>query len=98
MERAVPTLQPRDRPLPCIVRAGKISNASVSRSLARDRRDQFLERTMLSDDPALWPATVLLDGYKRRTISPVEAIRLALKRIADTNRELNAMNLVDEDG
>ena len=53
---------------------------------------------MLADDPALWPATVLLDGYRRRTISPVEATRLALKRIADANKELNAMNLVDEEG
>jgi aspartyl-tRNA(Asn)/glutamyl-tRNA(Gln) amidotransferase subunit A len=53
---------------------------------------------MLSDDPALWPATVLLDGYRRRTISPVEATQLALKRIAAVNPELNAMNLVDEAG
>lgn len=53
---------------------------------------------MLSDDPALWPATVLLDGYRRRTISPVEATQLALKRIAAADKELNAMCLVDEDG
>jgi aspartyl-tRNA(Asn)/glutamyl-tRNA(Gln) amidotransferase subunit A len=57
-----------------------------------------LEKTMLSDDPALWPATVLLDGYRRRTISPVEATQLALKRIAATNKEFNALCLVDEDG
>jgi aspartyl-tRNA(Asn)/glutamyl-tRNA(Gln) amidotransferase subunit A len=53
---------------------------------------------MLSDDPTLWPATVLLDGYRRRTISPVEATQLALKRIAAADKELNAMCLVDEDG
>ena len=53
---------------------------------------------MLSDDPALWPATVLLDGYRRRTISPVEATQLALKRIAAANKELNALCLIDEDG
>jgi aspartyl-tRNA(Asn)/glutamyl-tRNA(Gln) amidotransferase subunit A len=53
---------------------------------------------MLSDDPALWPATVLLDGYRRRTISPVEATQLALKRIAAADKALNAMCLVDEEG
>ena len=53
---------------------------------------------MLSDDPALWPATVLLDGYRRRTISPVEATQLALRRIAGADKELNAMCLVDEEG
>lgn len=53
---------------------------------------------MLSDDPALWPATVLLDGYRRRTISPVEATQLALKRIAAADKDLNAMCLVDEEG
>jgi aspartyl-tRNA(Asn)/glutamyl-tRNA(Gln) amidotransferase subunit A len=57
-----------------------------------------LEKTMLSDDPALWPATVLLDGYRRGTISPVEATQLALKRIAAANKELNALCLVDEEG
>ncbi len=53
---------------------------------------------MVSDDPALWPATVLLDAYRRRTISPVEATQLALKRIADADKALNAFCLVDADG
>lgn len=53
---------------------------------------------MLSDDPALWPATVLLDGFHRRTMSPVEATQLALKRIDDLNPRLNAFCLVDHDG
>ena len=53
---------------------------------------------MVSDDPALWPATVLLDAYRRRTISPVEAAQLALKRIADADKALNAFCLVDADG
>jgi aspartyl-tRNA(Asn)/glutamyl-tRNA(Gln) amidotransferase subunit A len=53
---------------------------------------------MLSDDPALWPATVLLDAYRRRTISPVEATKLALKRIADADKALNALCLVDAEG
>ena len=53
---------------------------------------------MLSDDPVLWPATVLLDAYRRRTISPVEAAQLALKRIADADKALNAFCLVDADG
>jgi aspartyl-tRNA(Asn)/glutamyl-tRNA(Gln) amidotransferase subunit A len=53
---------------------------------------------MLSDDPVLWPATVLLDAYRRRTISPVEATQLALKRIDDADKALNAFCLVDADG
>lgn len=53
---------------------------------------------MLSDDPALWPATVLLDAYRRRTMSPVEATQLALKRIADADKALNALCLVDAEG
>jgi aspartyl-tRNA(Asn)/glutamyl-tRNA(Gln) amidotransferase subunit A len=57
-----------------------------------------VEELMLSDDPALWPATVLLDAYRRRTVSPVEATQLALKRIADADKALNALCLVDADG
>lgn len=53
---------------------------------------------MLSDDPALWPATVLLDAFRRRTISPVEATQMALQRIADLDPQLNAFCLVDADG
>jgi aspartyl-tRNA(Asn)/glutamyl-tRNA(Gln) amidotransferase subunit A len=50
---------------------------------------------MLSDDPALWPATVLLDAFRQRTMSPVEATQMALKRIADADKGLNAFCLVD---
>lgn len=53
---------------------------------------------MVSDDPALWPATVLVESYRRKTISPVEATRIALKRIADLDGALNAFSLVDADG
>jgi len=53
---------------------------------------------MVSDDPALWPATLLVEAYRRKTISPVEATRIALKRIADLDGTLNAFSLVDADG
>ncbi|HEX6978963.1 MAG TPA: amidase [Alphaproteobacteria bacterium] len=53
---------------------------------------------MISDDPALWPATVLIEAYRRRSASPVEATRLALDRITAVDPSLNAFTLVDPEG
>jgi len=53
---------------------------------------------MIADDPALWPATVLIEAYRRRSVSPVEATRLALDRITAVDPSLNAFTLVDPDG
>ncbi len=52
---------------------------------------------MTSTDLALLPATELLHGYARKTISPVEATRAALDRIDALNGKLNAYRLVDHD-
>jgi aspartyl-tRNA(Asn)/glutamyl-tRNA(Gln) amidotransferase subunit A len=41
-------------------------------------------------------ATALLDGYRTRTLSPVEVARAVLKRIEDFNPRFNAFNLVSE--
>lgn len=53
---------------------------------------------MLPDDPTFWPATVLVDAFRRASLSPVEATTLALRRIERLNGALNAFNLVDEAG
>jgi aspartyl-tRNA(Asn)/glutamyl-tRNA(Gln) amidotransferase subunit A len=49
-------------------------------------------------DPADLSAVELLDAYKKRALSPVEATRAVLDRIARRNPELNAYNLIDADG
>ena len=41
-------------------------------------------------------ATALLEGYRTRTLSPVEVARAVLKRIEDFNPRFNAFNLVSE--
>src|SRR6185295_8785190 len=41
-------------------------------------------------------ATALLEGYRRRTLSPVEVTEAVLGRIAALNPKLNAFNLVSE--
>jgi len=51
----------------------------------------------VSRDIALMPATELLENYRAKHLSPVEATRAALDRIARLNDALNAFCLVDED-
>ena len=53
--------------------------------------------TIGTDDLAMLTATTLLEGYRRKTISPVEATRAALDRIAARNEPVNAFRLVDPD-
>src|SRR5579883_2870749 len=43
-------------------------------------------------------ASELLDAYRRKTLSPVEATRAALSRIERLDRRLNAFCLVDAEG
>jgi aspartyl-tRNA(Asn)/glutamyl-tRNA(Gln) amidotransferase subunit A len=52
----------------------------------------------MSRDLALMPATELLAGYRAKTLSPVEATKAALARIAALNPRLNAFCLIDEEG
>ena len=52
----------------------------------------------MTADLALLSATDLVHGYRRRTISPVEATRAALDRIDRLNGRLNAFRLVDGEG
>ncbi len=49
-------------------------------------------------DPALLTATQMLEGFRKRTLSPVEATRAALDNIERFNGALNAFNLIDADG
>ncbi len=49
-------------------------------------------------NPADLSATELLDAYRRKTLSPVEAVRAVLARIDALNPKLNAFILVDADG
>src|SRR5438105_10079629 len=46
--------------------------------------------------PAALTATALLEHYRRKTLSPVEATKAVLARIAALNPSLNAFLLVDE--
>jgi aspartyl-tRNA(Asn)/glutamyl-tRNA(Gln) amidotransferase subunit A len=50
---------------------------------------------MTSDLCAL-TAVELLEGYRKRSLSPVEATRAVLKRIEELNPKLNAFNLVSD--
>lgn len=52
----------------------------------------------MRDDPALMPATELLRRYRDRSLSPVEATKACLDRIARHNAALNAFCFVDEEG
>jgi aspartyl-tRNA(Asn)/glutamyl-tRNA(Gln) amidotransferase subunit A len=47
-------------------------------------------------DPALWSVGELLAAFRKRELSPVEATRAALARIARYDRTVNAFCLVDE--
>ncbi len=52
----------------------------------------------MSDDPALLPATTLLERYRDGSLSPVDVTEACLDRIERHNDTLNAFNLVDRDG
>ncbi|MBX6320461.1 MAG: amidase [Rhodospirillaceae bacterium] len=52
----------------------------------------------MSREIALLSATALIDRYKRKRLSPVEATKAALARIAALNPRFNAFCLVDEEG
>ncbi|MBV8168485.1 MAG: amidase [Alphaproteobacteria bacterium] len=52
----------------------------------------------MSEDLALWSATALVDAFRRKTVSPVEATQAALARIERLDGQLNAFILVDRDG
>ncbi len=49
----------------------------------------------MSDDPALLPATTLLERYGDGSLSPVEATKACLSKIDAHNETLNAFNLID---
>jgi len=51
----------------------------------------------MSEDLALMSATELLECYRRKRVSPVEATRAALDRIAASGETLNAFCFVDEE-
>ncbi len=52
----------------------------------------------MSDDLAFLPATELIDAYRGKRVSPVEATAAALDRIDAFNDRLNAFCLTDRDG
>ncbi|HEY5636358.1 MAG TPA: amidase family protein, partial [Burkholderiales bacterium] len=52
----------------------------------------------MSADLCALSATELVAAYRAKTVSPVEATRDALERIAKLNPKLNCFNLVDEKG
>ena len=51
----------------------------------------------MSDDLCMMPATELIENYRAKRISPVEAARAALDRMVTGNQSLNAFILVCED-
>jgi aspartyl-tRNA(Asn)/glutamyl-tRNA(Gln) amidotransferase subunit A len=53
---------------------------------------------MADDDIAYASAVVLLDLYRRRALSPVEATRLILDRVDALQPRINAFCIVDRDG
>jgi aspartyl-tRNA(Asn)/glutamyl-tRNA(Gln) amidotransferase subunit A len=52
----------------------------------------------MSEDPALLPATTLIESYRDGSLSPVEVTEACLARIDRHNEALNAFNLVDREG
>jgi aspartyl-tRNA(Asn)/glutamyl-tRNA(Gln) amidotransferase subunit A len=56
------------------------------------------QRGKMSDDPALISATTLIEQYRKKSLSPVEATKAALARIAALDPVLNAFCLLDEEG
>jgi len=53
---------------------------------------------MAGDDIAYAPAVSLLDLYRGKALSPVEATRLILERLDALQPEINAFCVVDRDG
>lgn len=51
----------------------------------------------MSDDLCTLSATQLLRLYRRKSVSPVDVVRAALKRIQDHNPRLNAFNFIAPD-
>ncbi len=51
----------------------------------------------MDTDVTFFSAIALLDGYKRRTLSPVEVLRAVIERLNAENPRLNAFCLVDEE-
>ena len=51
---------------------------------------------MADTDLATLTATALLEGYRKRTLSPLEATQAVLKRIETLNPRLNAFNLISD--
>ena len=51
----------------------------------------------MSDDLAFLPATDLLDKFKTRQLSPVEALKAALAQVASYDGPLNVFCLIDEE-
>ncbi|MGH8669036.1 MAG: amidase family protein, partial [Burkholderiales bacterium] len=47
-------------------------------------------------DPCALTATALLEGFRKRTLSPVEVAEAVLKRIEAVNPRLNAFNLISD--
>jgi aspartyl-tRNA(Asn)/glutamyl-tRNA(Gln) amidotransferase subunit A len=68
------------------------------RESGRRDRPSFLGEFSVSQDPALLSAVELVALYRARKLSPVEATKAALARIATHNPRLNAFRLVDEEG
>ncbi len=52
----------------------------------------------MSTDPALLPATSMIEQFRRKTLSPVEVTEAALARIDAHNGTLNAFNVIDAEG
>src|SRR5579871_4839927 len=76
--------------------AARRSTASLDRSCPLPKA-----RPMPSDrspDLALWSATELVDAYRRKAVSPVEATTAALARIERLDGQLNAFCVVERDG
>jgi len=53
--------------------------------------------TVVSDELFYASAEALLDGYRKKDLSPVEATQAALDRIEEKNEAINAFNLIAED-
>ena len=50
----------------------------------------------MNTDLCALTATALLEGYRRRTLSPVEVTQAVLKRVEALNPRLNAFNLISD--
>jgi aspartyl-tRNA(Asn)/glutamyl-tRNA(Gln) amidotransferase subunit A len=62
-----------------------------------DLHPTFHETTAMANSAADLTATALIEQYRRKTLSPVEATRAVLDRISSLQPSLNAFLLVDEE-